>query len=61
MTLKPKFKNKRMIFLLVLLTSSLAIAGVHAYTTNLTVTDSLYHAIYWSETGSNYPTVRLGE
>jgi hypothetical protein len=55
------FKSKKHLILFILLTSSLAIAGVHAYTHNLKVSDSLYNAIYWSETGSNYPTIRLGE
>lgn len=61
MNLRTRFKSKTLIVIILLLSSSLAIAGIHAYTNNLKVTDSLYHAIYWSEIGSNYPTVRMGE
>lgn len=61
MKLVARLKNRKWILLAILLSSSLAVAGIHAYTNNLKVTDSLYHCIYWSEIGSNYPSIRLGE
>ncbi len=61
MKLRNVFKNKKLILLAILLSSSLAVAGIHAYTNNLKVMDSLYHSIYWSEIGSDYPSIRMGE
>ena len=61
MKIRAKFKNRKIVFLIIFLTSSLAIAGIHAYTNNLKVTHSFYHSIYWSEIGEKYPSVRMGE
>lgn len=61
MKARVNIKNRKLVFLIIFLTSSLAIAGIHAYTHNLKVTHSLYHSIYWSEIGESYPSVRMGE
>jgi hypothetical protein len=55
------FKIRKKVVLMILLLTTAAIAGVHAYTNNLVVHHSLYDAIYWSEIGSSYPSVRMGE